>query len=186
MYSACPHGPHAEGRQTDCHSHKEHSSRAKNQIRGSWILQDHLSNELCKQIRHTWHYTAGPPIFHKKKFKNKKTKTCSEKSALKNPVWGSKQNWHTLPPAVCTEKKNHASIHRLLFFNSSGLKAAAHIPNIIGKEESRNISVTEQRGLSMSGHFSFVAFSSQQLPTYSLSGDISGVHQNIFLCSLHC
>lgn len=105
MYSACPHGPHAEGRQTDCHSHKEHSSRAKNQIRGSWILQDHLSNELCKQIRHTWHYTAGPPIFHKKKFKNKKTKTCSEKSALKNPVWGSKQNWHTLPPAVCTEKK---------------------------------------------------------------------------------
>lgn len=105
MYSACPHGPHAEGRQTDCHSHKEHSSRAKNQIQGSWILQDHLSNELCKQIRHTWHYTAGPPIFHKMKSKNKMTKTCSEKSALKNPVWGSKQNWHALPPAVCTEKK---------------------------------------------------------------------------------
>lgn len=83
------------------------------------------------------------------------------------------------------KKKSQASIHRWLFFNSSDLKASAHIPNIIGKEECRNLSITQQRGLSRSGHFSFAAFSSQQLPMYSLSQDISGVHQNNFLCSLH-
>lgn len=116
------------------------------------------------------------------KFKSKIQKTCSEKSALKNPVWGIKKNQHL---HGLGGKKSQASVHRLLFFNSSGLKAAAHIPNITGKEESRNVSITPQRDLSGSGYFSFVAFSSQ-LPTYTLSGDISGVHQNILLHSLHC
>lgn len=114
-------------------------------------------------------------------------KTCSEKSALKNLVWGIKKNQHSLPTATCFGgEKSQASVHRWLFFNSSGLKAAAHNCNIIGKEESRNISITQQRGLSRSGYISFIAFSPQQLPTDSLSGDISGVHQNILLHSLHC
>lgn len=33
------------------------------------------------------------------------TKTCSKKSALKNPVWGTKENQRSLPPAVCAGKK---------------------------------------------------------------------------------
>lgn len=46
------------------------------------------------------------------KFKSKMTKTCSEKSALKNPVWGTKENQHSPPPAICAEKKSQATIRR--------------------------------------------------------------------------
>lgn len=132
-------------------------------------------------------YPTGSTIFLKMKFRSKMTKVlfwkiCPKKSSLR---YQEKSTLATYTYMLWGEK-NQASVHRWLFFNSSGLKAAAHISNIIGKEESRNISITQQRGLSGSGYFSFVAFCSQQLPTYSLSGDISGVHQNILLHSLHC
>lgn len=142
------------------------------------------------KLRQTCNYSARTAVFPHMKFYSKLTKTCSEKSALKKSLGYQKKKkintHHFQLYALKKIIKNQASIHRLLFFNSSGLEAAVPIPNIIGKEEGRNISITQQRGLSRSGHFSFVAFSSQQLPTYSLSGDISGVRQSIFLCSLHC
>lgn len=139
------------------------------------------------QANKTCNYPTSPTVFLKMKFKSKMTRDLFWKICPKNPVWNIKKNQHSLPTATCFGgKKSQASVHRWLFFNSSGLRAAAHISNIIGKEESRDISITQQRGLSRSGYISFVAFSSQQLPTYSLSGDISGVHQNILLHSLHC
>lgn len=39
------------------------------------------------------------------KFKSKVTKTCSEKPALKNPVWGTKKNQHSPSPAIYIEIK---------------------------------------------------------------------------------
>lgn len=133
-------------------------------------------------------YPTGSTAVCKMKFRSKiekkkfsSEKICPKKSSLRY----QEKSTFTTYSYMLWGKKSQASVHRL-FFNSSGLKAVAYIPNIIGKEESRNISITPQRGLSGSGYFSFVAFSSQQLPTYSLSGDISGVHQNILLHSLHC
>lgn len=116
-------------------------------------------------------YPTGSTAIPKMKFRSKIQTTCSEKICPKKRSlrYQEKINTHYLQLHALGGKKSQASVHRLLFFNSSGLKAVAHIPNIIGKEESRNLSITPQRGLSGSGYFSFVAFSSQQLPTYSQS-----------------
>lgn len=49
--------------QADCCSHINDSSRAKNQISGSKIEQDHLPNEFYNQTRQTKDYPTETPIF---------------------------------------------------------------------------------------------------------------------------
>lgn len=91
--------------QADCQSHKNDSSRAKTQIRGSQIEQDCLSNEFYKQTRQMQDYPTETPIFLHMKFNSIMTKSYSEKSTLKHPVWGTKKNQRSPPPAIYSEEK---------------------------------------------------------------------------------
>lgn len=50
-------------------------------------------------------YPTETPIFLHMKFNSIMTKSYSEKSTLKYPVWGTKKNQCSPPPAIYSEEK---------------------------------------------------------------------------------